>query len=64
MRTANVIKPNRFCYNVQKGHGFRENLVSVVSTLLIFMFVDHLLLVDVFSELYLCQNTTMSDLLL
>ena len=28
------------------------------------MFVDHLLLVDVFSELYLCQNTTMSDLLL
>ena len=39
-------------------------LVSVVSTLLIFMFVDHLLLVDMFSELYLCQNTTMSDLLL
>ena len=64
MRNANVIKPNRFCYYVQKGHGFRENLVSVVSTLLIFMFVDHLLLVDVFSKLYLCQNTTMSDLLL
>ena len=49
----NVIKPNRFCYYVQKGHGFRENLVSViVSTFLIFMFVDQLLLVDVFSQLY------------
>ena len=36
-----------------KGHGFRENLVSaVVSTFLIFMFVDHLLLVDVFPQLY------------
>ena len=57
MRTANVIKPNRFCYYVQKGHGFRENLVSViVSTFLIFMFVDQLLLVDVFSQLYLCQK--------
>ena len=54
MRTANVIKPNRFCYYVQKGHGFRENLVSViVSTFpIIFMFVDQLLLVDVFSQLY------------
>ena len=52
-RTANVIKPNRFCYSELKGHGFRENLVSViVSTFLIFMFVDQLLLVDVFSELY------------
>ena len=53
-RTAHVIiKPNRFCYYVQKGHGFRENLVSVmVSTFLIFMFVDQLLLVDVFSQLY------------
>ena len=68
-RTANVIKPNRFCCNVQEGHGFRENLVSViVSTLLIFMFVDQLLLVDVFSQLYylrssnLCQKTTISDL--
>ena len=52
--TGNVIiKPNRFCYYVQKGHGFRENLVSViVSTFLIFMFVDQLLLVDVFSQLY------------
>ena len=28
-RTANVNKPNRFCYYVQKFHGFRENLVSV-----------------------------------
>ena len=57
-RTANVIiKLNRFCYYVQKGHGFRENLVSViVSTFLIFMFVDQLLLVDVFSQLYLCQK--------
>ena len=32
---------------------FRENLVSViVSTFLLFMFVDQLLLVDVFSQLY------------
>ena len=32
--------------------GFRENLVSVtVSTFLLFMFVDQLLLVDVFSQL-------------
>ena len=52
-RTANVIKPNCSCYYVQKGHGFRENLASViVSTFLIFMFVDQLLLVDVFSQLY------------
>ena len=68
-RTAHVIiKPNRFCYYVQKGHGFRENLVSVlVSTFLIFMFVDQLLLVDVFSQLYYLTDanknkTTMSDL--
>ena len=67
--TVNVIKPNRFCCYVQKGHGFRENVVSViVSTFLIFMFVDKLLLVDVFSQLYylrssnLCQKTTTSDL--
>ena len=52
-RTAKVIKPNRFCYYVQKGQGFRENLVSViVSTFLIFMFVDQLLLVDVFPQLH------------
>ena len=63
-----IIKPNRFCYYVQKGHGFRENLVSViVSTFLIFMFVDQLLLVDVFSQLYYLTDanknkTTMSDL--
>ena len=38
-RTANVIELNRFCYYVQKGHGFRENLV-IVSAFLIFMFVD------------------------
>ena len=48
-----IIKPNRFCYYVHKGDGFRENLASViVSTFLIFMFVDQLLLVDVFSQLY------------
>ena len=41
---------------------FRENLVSViVSTFLLFMFVDQLLLVDVFSQLY-AQKTIMSDL--
>ena len=51
-RTANVIKPNRFCYSELKGHGFREILVSViVSTFLIFMFVDQLL-VNLFSQLY------------
>ena len=67
-RNVNVIKPNRFCYYVQKGHGFyRENLVSViVSTFLLFMFVDQLLLVDAFSDLcYLTDaknKTTMSDL--
>ena len=65
-RTANVIEPNRSCYYVQKGHGFRENLASViVSTFLIFMFVDQLLLVDVFSQLYYvtyAKKTTMSDL--
>ena len=27
--TANVNKPNRFCYHVQKFHGFGENIVSV-----------------------------------
>ena len=49
----NVIKPNSFCHCVQKRHGFRENLVSViVSTFLLFTFVDQLLLVDVFSQLY------------
>ena len=46
-RTANVIKPNRFCYYVRKGHGFK-----MVSTFLIFMSVDQLLLVDVFSQLH------------
>ena len=63
-RTANVIiKPNHFCYYVQQGHGFRENLVSVmVSTFLIFMFVDQLLLVDVFSQLYLCQKNNNAGL--
>ena len=61
-RTANLNKTNRFCYYVQKGHGFRENLVTViVSTFLIFMFVDQLLLVDVISQLY-TQKTIMSDL--
>ena len=36
-----------------KRVGFRENRVSViVTTFLIFMFVDQLLLVDVFSQLY------------
>ena len=60
-----IIKTNRFCYYVQKGHGFRENLVSViVSTFLIFMFVDQLLLVDEFSQLHLCQKTTMLEVLL
>ena len=52
-----IIKPNHSCYYVQKGHGFRETLVTViVSTFLIFMFVDQLLLVDVFSQLYYLNN--------
>ena len=60
-----IIKPNRSCYYVQKGHGFRETLVSViVSTFLISMFVDQLLLVDEFSQLHLCQKTTMLEVLL
>ena len=46
MTTANVNKLNRFCYYIQKGHCFRENLVSViVSTILNFLFVVQLLLV-------------------
>ena len=36
-----------------KIKGFKEKLACViVSTFLIFMFVDHLLLVDAFSQLY------------
>ena len=53
IRQIDVIKPNRFCYYVQKDHGFRENIVSViVSTFLIFTFVDELLPVDLCSPLY------------
>ena len=48
--------------------GFRKKLVrEIVSTFLIFMFVDHLLLLDVFSQLYfadLCQKTTLAALTL
>ena len=48
--------------------GFRDKLVRViVSTFLIFMFVDQLLLVDVFSQLYfadLCQKITLAALTL
>ena len=52
MKNENDVIRNR-CYYVQKGHGFRENLVSaMVSTFLIFMSVDQLLLVDLFSQLY------------
>ena len=68
-RTVNVIKPNLFCYYwYERVTVFRENLVSViVSTFLLFMFVDQLLLVDVFSQLYYLTDanknkTTMSDL--
>ena len=56
-RTSKIIKPNRFCYYVQKVRVLEPNLVSViVSTFLIFMFVDQLLLVDVFSQLYYLNN--------
>ena len=48
--------------------GFRDKLVRViVSTFLIFMFVDQLLLVDVFSQLYfadLRQKITLAALTL
>ena len=49
----NVIKPNSFCYSVPMDLGFRENFESViVSTFHIVEFVDQLLLMDVFSQLY------------
>ena len=46
-----------------KIKGLREKLVCViVSTFLIFMFVDQLLLVDVFSQLNIyAQKKTMAD---
>ena len=47
-----------------KTKSFREKLVClIVSTFLIFMFVDQVLPVDVFSQLYnnLCQKTTLAD---
>ena len=40
-----------------KVKGFGEKLVCLVSTFFIFMFVDQLLLVDVFSQLYYSQNS-------
>ena len=52
VRTVNVINANYFGM-YKRVTVFRENLVSViVSTFLLFMFVDQLLLVDVFSQLY------------
>ena len=46
------VKPNRFLI-MHKIKGFREKLVFViVSTFLIFMFVEQLFLVDVFSQPY------------
>ena len=45
------------------GHGFRENLVSViVSSFLIFMFFDQLLLVDVFPQLYYLTYATKDNI--
>ena len=64
-RTANVIKPNRFCYYVQKDHGFRDNCLSViVSTFLISYLLISCCSSRVFSAVLfnLCQKTTMSDL--
>ena len=64
-RTANVIKPNRFCYYVQKDHGFRDNCLSViVSTILISYLLISCCSSRVFSAVLfnLCQKTTMSDL--
>ena len=53
----NVIKRNRFCYYVQNKGFFEGKLCVIVSTFLIFMFVDQLLLVDVFSQLYYLTYT-------
>ena len=51
-RTANVIiKPKRFCIMYKRVTVLGRILSLIVSTFLIFMFVDQLLLVDVFSEL-------------
>ena len=51
---------------MNKIKGFREKLVRVIiSTFLIFMFVDQLLLVDVFSQVSVLSNlfnkTTLAD---
>ena len=51
-RTANVIiKPKRFCIMYKRVTVLGRILSLIVSAFLIFMFVDQLLLVDVFSEL-------------
>ena len=52
-RTANVIiKPKRFCIMYKRVTVLGRILSLIVSAFLIFMFVDQLLLVDVFSQLY------------
>ena len=50
----NVINPNRFLI-MHKIKGFREKqtyMSVIVAIFFIFMFVEQLLLVDVFSQLY------------
>ena len=67
-RTVNVIELNRFCYNVQKGHRFRENLVSCNSFRISYFHVCWSFVTRgcVFSAVLsnLCQKTTVLDLLL
>ena len=64
-RTAKVIIPNSFCYYVQKGHGFRENLVSNSFHISYFHVCWSVVIRGgVFSAVLFncCQKTTMWDL--
>ena len=60
-RTANVIRPNHFCYYVQNGHSFLSVIVFtfLISYLLISCWSSRVFSAIIFN---LCQKTTMSDL--
>ena len=51
-RGLDVIKPNCFCYFIQNKRFYIERKLTACNSFRIFMFVDQLLLVDVFSQLY------------
>ena len=51
-RGLDVIKSNCFCYFIQNKRFYIERKLTVWNSFHIFMFVDQLLLVDVFSQLY------------